>query len=288
MNRNEINNIVRQKTGKEISSLSPLGGGSISTAYKTMLSDHSSLFVKVSPQFPDMFMKEANGLLELEKAKAIRIPHVLHTDEQILILEFIPSSSPTSRKKFFEAFGRQFAQMHKQTSVSFGFYEDNYIGSTPQKNLPQSASWREFYWTNRLLFQYRLAEKNRYADSSLRKLFSDLEKNIFSIIPDDGEPPALLHGDLWGGNYLCAEDDTPVIIDPAVYYGHREADLGMTMLFGGFGDSFYSSYNEAYPLLPGWEHRMEVYKLYHLFNHLNLFGEGYYGQVAETMRRLTQ
>lgn len=267
-------------------SLSPVGGGSISTAYKATMSDRSSVFVKVSPQFPDMFVKEANGLQELEKAKSIRIPSVLFVDQEILILEFLPSTSPANRNKFFEQFGRQFAQLHRFTNTSFGFYEDNYIGATPQKNNPQSPSWREFFWTNRLLFQFRLAEKNKYADTSLRKLFSDLEKAIDTIIPSDGEPPAMLHGDLWGGNYLCAENDTPVIIDPAVYYGHREADLSMTLLFGGFSDSFYAAYNETYPLQEGWEQRMEVYKLYHLFNHLNLFGEGYYGRVAETMRRL--
>lgn len=288
MTRNEINNVIREKTGSDVASLAPLGGGSISTAYKAVLSNRSSVFIKVSPQFTDMFIKEANGLRELTKAQAIRIPHVLHADERILILEFLPAISPSNRKKFFEEFGRQFAAMHQFTAPSFGFYEDNYIGSTPQKNTPESALWREFYWTNRLLFQFRLAEKNGYADSSLRKLFSDLEKNISSAIPDDGEPPALLHGDLWGGNYICTENDTPVIIDPAVYYGHREADLGMTLLFGGFSDSFYDAYNEAYPLQRGWQQRMEVYKLYHLFNHLNLFGEGYYGQVAETMKRLTK
>lgn len=288
MTRSEINSIIRETTGNDIASLSSLGGGSISAAYKAQLSDGTSLFVKVSPHYPDMFIKEANGLRELTKAKAIRIPCVLHADERILILEFLPASPQTSRKKFFEAFGRQFAAMHRFTAPSFGFYQDNYIGSTPQKNTPASALWREFYWTNRLLFQFRLAEKNGYADSALRKLFSGLEKNIASAIPDDGEPPALLHGDLWGGNYLCIENDTPAIVDPAVYYGHREADLGMTLLFGGFGDVFYAAYNESYPLHRGWQQRMEVYKLYHLFNHLNLFGDGYYGQVAETMRRLTQ
>lgn len=286
MKHHNLSGVIREKIGKQILSLSPLGGGSISTAYKADLSDGLSVFLKVSPQFPDMFMKEANGLRELEKAKAIRIPQVLHADEEILILEYLPAVSPANRKKFFEEFGRQFAAMHRHSHSLFGFYEDNYIGSTPQKNKPQMNSWQEFYWTNRLLFQFRLAEENGYADSSLRKYFLQLEKNFAGIIPDDGEPPALLHGDLWGGNYLCTENDTQVIIDPAVYYGHREADLGMTLLFGGFGDSFYSAYNEAYPLQPGWQERMEVYKLYHLFNHLNLFGDGYYGQVAETMRRL--
>jgi protein-ribulosamine 3-kinase len=287
MNRNNIHKIVREKIGKEITSISSLSGGSISSAYKAILSDGNFVFLKISPQFPDMFIKEANGLKELHKAKTIRIPNVLFTDNEILILEYLPVSSPSNRKKFFEEFGKQFAQLHRYTSPTFGFIEDNYIGSTPQKNTPQSNSWREFYWNERLLFQFHLAERNGYADSDLRKAFSYLEQHLNDIIPDDGETPALLHGDLWSGNYLCLENDIPAIIDPAVYYGHREADLGMTLLFGGFGDSFYDSYNESYPLNKGWEFRMEIYKLYHLFNHLNLFGEGYYGQVVETMRRLT-
>lgn len=286
MKQHNISGIIKEKTGNRILSLSLLGGGSISTAYKAELSDNSLVFLKVSPEYPDMFIKEANGLRELEKAKVIRIPHVIHADEEILILEYLPSESPANRKKFFEEFGRQVAAMHRHSNSLFGFYEDNYIGSTPQKNTPQLTSWREFYWQNRLLFQFHLAEKNGYVDSTLRKYFSQLEKKLTDSIPDDGEPPALLHGDLWGGNYLCTTNDTPVIIDPAVYYGHREADLGMTLLFGGFGEPFYFAYNETYPLQTGWQQRMEVYKLYHLFNHLNLFGEGYYGQVVETMKRL--
>ena len=286
MERNNLNTIIGEKTGRKVISLSSLGGGCISPAYKATLSDGGSVFIKESPQFPDMFEKEANGLRELMRSKAIRIPDVLHADKEVLILEYLPVSSIGSRKKFFEEFGRQLAQLHRFASSSFGFFEDNYIGSTPQKNTPLSNSWREFYWNERLLFQFRLAEHNGYADSGLRKAFTSLEQRINDIIPEDGESSALLHGDLWSGNYLCVEHDVPAIIDPAVYYGHREADLGMTLLFGGFSDSFYDSYNEAYPLNKGWEFRMEVYKLYHLFNHLNLFGEGYYGQVVETMRGL--
>lgn len=283
-----IVSLVKSALKKDVLSISSIGGGCIAAAYKATLEKNETVFLKTSPQFPDMFEKEANGLRELRKANAIRIPEVLHVDKEILILEYLPVSSPSNRKKFFEEFGRQFARFHRYTSSSFGFFEDNYIGSTAQKNLPQLTSWQEFYWENRLLFQYRLAEKNGYADGSLRKAFAALERKLDDIIPNDGEPPALLHGDLWSGNFLCVENDTPAIIDPAVYYGHREADLGMTLLFGGFSDSFYDSYNEAYPLNSGWEFRMEVYKLYHLFNHLNLFGEGYYGQVVETMRRLVR
>lgn len=266
--------------------LSPLGGGSISTAYKATLDDGSMVFVKVHPQYPDMFLKEACGLRELTLTKTIRIPEVLHTDTQILILEFLPVATIKNYKRFFEQFGRSFARLHSHTAPVYGFAEDNYIGSTPQKNLPHTDSWKEFFWSHRLLFQFRLAEKNGFGDERLRSLFMTLENRLDEIIPDDGEPPALLHGDLWNGNFLCIENDEPAIIDPAVYYGHREADLGMTLLFGGFSEHFYGSYNEEFSLRKGWEQRMEIYKLYHLMNHLNLFGEGYYGQVMNALQRI--
>lgn len=279
---------IRAAVGQSVAGIVPLGGGSISSSCKVLLHDSSDVFVKHTPQVPDMFVQEANGLSALRRAKCIRVPDVIHADHSLLVLEFLPASHPSNRKRFFEVFGRTLAQMHKKRGTAFGFSDDNYIGSTPQINTPVLPSWRDFFWVNRLLFQYRLAEKNGYATEDLRTLFADLENNLSLIIPDDGEPPALLHGDLWSGNYLCVENDVPAIIDPAVYYGHREADLGMTLLFGGFSQSFYSAYNEEYPLLNGWEERMEVYKLYHLFNHMNLFGDGYLRQVHETLRALVR
>ena len=283
-----VNSLIEHALKKEVASITPIGGGSISTAMKATLRDGENVFVKVSPQQKDMFPKEANGLRELAKADAVKVPGVICVEENILILEFLPSSSPFNRKKFFEEFGRQFAALHRCTSPSFGFIENNYIGSTPQWNAPRSSSWKEFYRNCRLLFQFHLAEENGYVDAELRRLFSALDRRLDELIPDDGELPALLHGDLWSGNFLCVEGDTPAIIDPAVYYGHREADLAMTMLFGGFGDSFYSAYNEIYPLKPGWKKRTELYKLYHLFNHLNLFGRGYYEEVVGTMKALAR
>ena len=284
----QVSLFVERALGKRVISISPVGGGSISTAMKVTLAGRRPVFVKVSPQQPGMFQKEANGLRALAQAGAIKVPEVMFADEHILILEFLATSPPSNRKKTFEIFGRQCAGLHRCTAASFGFTEDNYIGSTPQQNTPRTDSWKEFYHIRRLQFQYYLAERNGYCDSQLRALFAALTSRIDRLIPDDGEPPALLHGDLWNGNVLILGGETTAIIDPAVYYGHREADLAMTMLFGGFGDSFYSAYHEVYPLRPGWQKRMELYKLYHLFNHLNIFGEGYYGQVVGTMQRLVE
>lgn len=274
---------IEEISGEKIIAVSPLSGGSIAASYRVSLNDGSSLFVKISPQYDDMFLKEAGGLHELLKAGALRVPAVIAATTEVLILEFLPVTSPESRKDFFDRFGKQFAALHRHSADHYGFFEDNYIGSTPQKNLPQSNSWKEFFLINRLEFQYRLAEKNGYAGKELHTLFLRLEKEIDRLVPDDGEPPSLLHGDLWSGNYLCTGNNIPAVIDPAVYFGHREADIAMTMLFGGFSETFYSSYNEAFPFTEDWERRMELYKLYHLLNHLNLFGEGYRGQVHSTL-----
>lgn len=287
MNRHEhIIGLIQSSLNKHVQRITPLSGGSISSAYRADLEGGSSVFVKISPQYPDMFMKEANGLNELRKANAIRIPQVITATEEILILEFLAVTSPLQRTPFFDKFGKRFAQMHRTVSDRFGFREDNYIGSTLQKNLPTGPSWKDFFVVNRLEFQFHLAESNGYRDTEILLLFRKMESLADRIIVDDGEPPALLHGDLWSGNFLCTERETPALIDPAVYYGHREADLAMTLLFGGFGEAFYESYHDAYPLSDEWKRRCELYKLYHLFNHLNVFGESYYPQIYHTMKSL--
>jgi protein-ribulosamine 3-kinase len=281
-----IEDLLRNQLGRSVASLKPISGGSIASSYRAVADGGEHYFVKVSPQYDDMFQREANGLKELKNAGIFRIPEVVAATDELLVLEFIPPSTPSNRTRFFETFGKQFSQLHRCTGNQFGFREDNYIGSTPQKNLPQRGSWKEFFFVNRLEFQFRLAEQNGQAHREIADLFHRLERIIDRLIPEDNEPPVLLHGDLWSGNFLCAANDVPVLIDPAVYYGHREADLAMTRLFGGFDEAFYRSYNESYPLNDEWERRMELYKLYHLLNHLNLFGDSYSAQVYDTMKML--
>ncbi len=277
---------IEEKLNSKIKSFTSLSGGCISDAYKITTSDGSNYFLKYNPSTSnDMFIKEANGLKELAKANAIRIPEVLSFDEDYILLEYI--SSGNKKKYFFEEFGRSFAEMHKFTSESFGFYEDNYIGSNPQKNIPdekEKTSWVIFYFNKRILFQLQLAEKLGNSTEELRKGISKLENIIEEIIGDTKDKPSLLHGDLWGGNYMVDENGNAVLIDPAVYYGHREADLGMTKLFGGFSSEFYRAYNEAFPLEDGYEYRENIYKLYHVLNHLNLFGGGYYSQALSLLK----
>ena len=280
--KHKIESVIDDK----IDSQRSISGGCINDAKIITTNSGNSYFVKTnSNSEKDIFLKEANGLRELAKANVIRVPNVIYADVDFIIIEnIIPQ---TKAKLFWENFGRDFARLHKFTSKFFGFYEDNYIGSTPQLNIPseiESVSWVEFYFNKRLLYQYKLAEKNGYAGEELHKGFFQLEIKISSILKDCDAKPSLLHGDLWSGNFITDETGSACLIDPAVYYGHREADLAMTKLFGGFDTIFYSAYDEEYPLVAGYEYRENIYKLYHVLNHLNLFGSGYYHQALSLIK----
>ncbi len=272
---------LEEELYQKVTSITPLGGGCIGNAMKVTVESGTNYFIK-QYENSKMHFAEANGLNELKATNSIRIPRVVKVNDNFLILEFIESASKV--KNFSEKFGVQFAQLHKTTNMMFGYFENNFIGSTEQINLPQTNSWTEFYFNNRLLYQYKLAEKNGYSTEELKKGIQHIEDNIENILEGSEENPSLLHGDLWAGNYITDQRGNPCLIDPAVYYGHREADLAMTKLFGGFDSKFYSAYNEEFPLIEGWEHRENIYKLYHILNHLNLFGSGYYQQVIELIK----
>jgi len=256
-----------------------VGGGCIAQT-STIKTDDGHLYFLKHGFKNDMFEKEANGLKELRQSQAIRIPEVIAVDQTFLLLEHVTQGSKSHH--FFLKFGHAFAQLHRCTADHYGFYEDNYIGSTPQVNKPYEK-WLDFYFNNRLLFQYQLAEKNGHADSSFKSAFRNIEKKLPNILEGSDEKPCLLHGDLWSGNYLADEYGQAVLIDPAVYYGHREADLAMTKLFGGFSPDFYTGYQEKYPLKEGYDYRENIYLLYHVLNHLNLFGTSYKQQAIQLM-----
>lgn len=287
MSLNErIKKEIEERLGTVIRKTENLGGGCINNAQKIITESGKKYLLKMNNNAPtDMFRTEAHGLNELQKADAIRVPGAKIFAGKYLVTEFIESGKKTD--SFFRDFGKQFADLHKYKSSSFGFYEDNYIGSTPQKNLTdgnEKRNWKEFYFNKRLLFQLLLCEKNGYAEPDLKNSFGQLESKIEDILKGSEEDPSLLHGDLWSGNYMVDEKGNPCIIDPAVYYGHREADLAMTKLFGGYPEEFYSSYNDNYPLKDGWQYRENIYKLYHVLNHLNLFGRGYYSQAVSLIK----
>lgn len=277
----KIENII----GEKIISKSFVGGGSIANSQILETESGDKYFLKSYGSNKTILQNEANGLRELAKPNVINVPEIIALDDDFLLMEFIETGKKKSN--FFELFGQQFAKLHKSTSKNFGFYENNFIGSNPQINLPELKNWTEFFWTNRLLYQFKLAEQNGYTNSEFRASFNKLEKLLPSILSGTKEKPSLLHGDLWSGNFMVDLRGNPVLIDPAVYYGHREADLAMTKMFGGFTPAFYSAYNEAYPLPNNWEYRIDLYKLYHVLNHLNLFGSSYYLKAISIIEKYT-
>jgi fructosamine-3-kinase len=199
-----------------------------------------------------------------------------------LVLEWIDLGS--GKLAAAEALGRGLAQQHRASAREYGLDHDNYIGATPQRNTP-ARSWIEFYRDRRLGAQRDWAQRHGYLTSERARRLERVMDRLNQWIDEDQVVPSLLHGDLWGGNYLIDAQGSPVLIDPAVYYGDREAEIAFTELFGGFGPRFYAAYNEAWPLDPGYAERRDLYNLYHLLNHLNLFGESYCGSVDAILRR---
>jgi fructosamine-3-kinase len=262
----------------------PLAGGSINLSAR-LDTTAGSYFLKANDayQYPAMFDKEANGLEELRKTKTVAVPKVIMTGEiegqSFLLLEFMEG---IRIKNFWEHFGRALAQLHKNTSDKYGFQEDNYIGSLVQRNTQRSL-WLDFFMEERLEQQLKTALTSGQLKIEDANHFQKLYLRLDSLIPR--ELPSLLHGDLWNGNFVTANSGEPCLIDPAVYYGHREMDLSMTTLFGGFDAEFYEAYNSEFPLQPGFEERKDIHNLYPLLVHVNLFGGGYIGQVREILKR---
>lgn len=233
-----------------------------------------------------MFDLEAKGLALLGEGP-LRVPRVLSTgsysDVDCLILEAVQTGAPNA--DFFEQLGAGLADTHRQqTQSDFGWLWDNYLGTTVQPN-QRHRNWVEFFRDERLVHQLQLARSRGLGSRELFKLGEKLCERLDRLLGLPEDPPSLLHGDLWNGNFLSSDAGSPVLIDPAVYYGRREADLAMPALFGGFPSSFWGAYQENWPLEGGWEDRLEIYKLYHLLNHLNLFGSGYLDACVEILRR---
>lgn len=277
--------------------LADIGGGCIAQARVATFEDGSKVFVKCAagaPQMfkPDMFACEAQGLRALAAATVIRVPEVLAVGAQAIVLEMIRQTS--KKRKFFATFGQNFAMLHRHQGKACGFAHDNFIGSTRQLNEPLDGPWDEvaddgstwpaFFLERRLRFQVQLATHGGYGHE-LEHLLDRAEVRIIELLSTAIEAPSILHGDLWSGNFVVDDRGEACLIDPAVYYGHREADLAMTRLFGGFEPAFYSAYAEAWPLAPGHEDRLPIYQLYHVLNHLNLFGGGYFGQSKRILQQ---
>jgi fructosamine-3-kinase len=227
-----------------------------------------------------MFSREAEGLNALDVAGAPRVPRPYLQGDTYLLLEDLNPGPPSSG--FWNAFGEQLAVLHSQTGPRFGFAHDNFIGSTPQPN-----TWMEdgfaFFGEHRLAFQARLAQDRGFLTGADLKRVDRLIARLPELIPL--QPASLVHGDLWSGNAITDDQGRPALIDPAAHFGWAEAELAMTALFGGFPGDFYRAYEAAARPQPGYRERFPVYNLYHLLNHLNLFGYSYLGRVQAILSR---
>ena len=267
----------------------PVSGGSINEAYRLEGIDGARYFLKLNDaQHLAMFVAEAEGLDAIAATNTIRVPraiaHGSAAGQSYLVMEHLELSSRGNAKLL----GEQLAALHRCEGKSFGFAHDNFIGTTPQLNgwpNERNDNWIDFWREHRLGFQLKLAEENGYS-GQLQRLGKKLLEALPAFFESYTPQPSLLHGDLWSGNHAFLADGTPAIFDPAAYYGDRECDIAMTELFGGYAGDFYAAYRAAYPLDADYATRKELYNLYHILNHANLFGGGYARQAEQMMQRL--
>lgn len=274
-----------------IRSARSVSGGDINKAARIETAK-AAYFVKWLNNAPPRFFEcEADGLRRLDESGTSRVPKVIGattvagTNIALLVLEWIERAGKSVQAA--ETLGKLLADQHRTRQAYYGLDLDNYIGKLPQPN-KRSDSWIKFYGEQRLGAQMEQAEVNGRLPTHRRRGLENLIENLGKWITEADCLPSLLHGDLWGGNWMQATSGQPVLIDPAVYYGDREADLAMTALFGGFPQRFYDAYQEAFPLASGYREREPIYQLYYLLCHLNLFGEGYGGQIDTILNRYSR
>jgi fructosamine-3-kinase len=263
----------------------PVSGGDISAAWRLATGD-GDLFIKTAPlSAAEMFAAEAEGLSEIAQTGTIHVPQLIASGATgtavFLALEWLELERADAAVE--SRFGEQLAELHHTTSKRYGWHRDNTIGLTPQHNT-WSDDWIDFFREHRLAFQLRLAAENGFS-GELQERGAQLLKRLPIYFESVTPVASLLHGDLWAGNWGCSGGN-PVIFDPAVYYGDRETDLAMTRLFGGFGTAFYDAYESSWPLPDGHQERQHLYQLYHVLNHLNLFGSGYLGGAIRLIDEL--
>ncbi len=287
MDWNRIAERITVATGDPfvVEACAAVGGGYINETVRLSGKDGREFFVKLNrASRMEMFAAEAEGLREIRESETVRVPEPIclgvSGESAWLVLEYLPLKGATASAPL----GGALARMHRRTAEAFGWMRNNTIGSTPQIN-SLSSDWIVFWREHRLGYQLRLAERKGYSGRLLEQGERLLESfpGLFTTYQPE---PSLLHGDLWSGNQAVLPSGEPVIFDPAVYYGDREAEIAMTELFGGFSREFYAAYEEVWPLDEGYGVRRELYNLYHILNHLNLFGGGYLRQAERMMQRL--
>jgi protein-ribulosamine 3-kinase len=271
---------IEVKLDSIISKVIPVSGGSINKVYRLQTSSANSFLLKVNSLYgyPGMFKLEQDGLAAIRSTQTIALPNVLlrgeTEDESYLVMQWIEPGQNT--RKSSQKLGEQLAQMHQHTSAHFGFTTDNYMGSLIQSN-KLHTTWNSFFIEERLKPMIKIAYQKHELSGNDIQLF----EKLFQKLPElfDEEPPALVHGDLWSGNYLVDTNEVPYLIDPAVSYSNREFDIAMTTLFGGFDAFFYEAYHSNFQLQTGWQQRLKLWNLYPLLLHVNLFGGNYITQV---------
>jgi fructosamine-3-kinase len=283
-----LRDALQRALGSAVAKAKRLSGGDINDAFMLELASGARVFLKTNRAAPpSMFPAEARGLSWLREAGALRVPDVLavssgRADEpSFLVLELL--SEGRRQRDFDEQLGRGLARLHRFGAPGFGLDHDNFIGSLPQRNHARDG-WADFYWTARLEPQLASAIAAGRATARLQRGFERLQGKLAQLV-GPSEPPSRLHGDLWGGNLHVGESGEPCLIDPAVYGGHREVDLAMMQLFGGFGARVFRAYEEAWPLAPGHAERVALYQLYPLMVHVNLFGGSYADSVERSLAR---
>ena len=272
-------------TSAEIHNTQPVSGGSINSAYRLETSQ-GDYFLKYNHagRYPGMFEKEARGLKLLREPEVIPVPEVLlagEAEEQAyLLMDYVDSAREAS--DLWDDFGENLAALHAVKSERFGLDHHNYMGSLYQHNNLHD-DWTEFFIVERLERQVKLAREDGNLGRSDVSGFERLYRRLDEIFPP--VEPSLIHGDLWSGNFMTDANGRACLIDPAVYFGHPEVDIAMSTLFGGFSERFYEAYNQHNPLEKGWRDRMDIYNLYPLMVHVNLFGGGYLNSVQRVLRR---
>jgi len=277
----ELDRAIEATLGEAVAQRRSLAGGAGGDASRVRLASGREVFVKSSPSSPaSLFVCEAAGLSWLAQAQAIRLPEVLGVHEgapPLIALELLTEARPAA--DYDEQLGRQLAALHRASPPAFGLDHDNFVGPLPQRNDPASAeTFAAFYRERRLLPLVQSQRDRGVLDRDTATAIEAVAGRLERLVPE--EPPARLHGDLWSGNAMVGPEGQPVLIDPSVYGGHREIDLGMMALFGGFSRRVFSAYDEAHPLAPGWQERVPLMQLYPLLVHVALFGRSYTGQLA--------
>lgn len=275
----EVIDWLRDKKRGEIIDVRLVSGGSFHQTLRIMTDNHHQFILKQNLHAPaDMFYREVDGLETLQKVNGPFVPFVFHVGMGFLLLEDMQPGPPCAN--FWQIYGRQMGRMHRHTQNYFGYHIDNYIGRSPQFNNHHISGFN-FYRLRRLIPQIVWARNQSLIEARDVKHLDRFMFRLPELFPR--QQASLLHGDLWSGNLITDQGGMPVLIDPAVYYGWAEADLAMAELFGSYPDEFYQAYQEVNPLVKGYRSRFPLYNLYHLLNHLNLFGRSYLAQIRDIL-----